>query len=687
MSETTAKSMVTSDNENSNKNFDLLEKIKSHIRRFYEVFSDNMRNYKQDRMFAYLVQWNSDQIWQLNTLHKPILQSNIIYDIINKMIAEYRSNTGDLMVQPESDGISKEEIELAESYLRKICFDSDPEVAYQQAFETVVSGGFGAIEVMPDYEHPDSPHQIPFIIPKKEPEKCGFDIFAKKSCKEDGHWCFEYFTMSREDFEREYPDIPYPQSFPDQYNGFEFTWGDKDAITLVKYQEKEFYDFTLNVLDNGESYRDEKLKEVMDQYNQQKMMYEQLGEPFDIPEPRVIKKIKKKDCRIKFYKVIFDRVIEQKDLPGNKLGLVFVPGPSICLDGRETFVSAVRYAKDTQVLCNYAMIEIAYSLSIARREQFIGTAANVKGYEQDWANPSVVQGMLTANVDPEIKTLPTKLPNTEIPTTIMQLFTQSKMAVHDCMGYFEANTGKDSLEKSGIAIEKQQLAGSLSAIVIKSNVDRAIEAVGNIVQSMTEELFDAEREITVIDANRKYKRVTISPGQISSKKFKVLLRPGPSFTIQREKSLEILLELIRAYPPTAPLVADFLAEKSGFDNTPALVDRLKTLVPPDIMAKENGEPPPPPQPDPQAIFAQKQLQIEEQKLQLEEQKIQTEREKLKAQLVKIDSDIRTALIKADAETRKASIDHNASMVDATAKIVNSHDNLKSALYQKLFNKQ
>ena len=71
---------------------------------------------------------------------------------------------------------------------------------------------------------------------------------------------------------------------------------------------------------------------------------------------------------------------------------------------------------------------------------------------------------------------------------------------------------------------------------------------------------------------------------------------------------------------------------------------------------------------------------------MEEQKIENEREKLKAQMIKIGTDVKTALIKRDAELGKAHVDHKSAMIDATAKIADSHDKLSSTILQKILEK-
>ena len=57
---------------------------------------------------------------------------------------------------------------------------------------------------------------------------------------------------------------------------------------------------------------------------------------------------------------------------------------------------------------------------------------------------------------------------------------------------------------------------------------------------------------------------------------------------------------IQAFPQCFPLIADLWASNLDIVNAQAnSKERFKTLVPPDILAKEAGEQPPPQKPSPQ----------------------------------------------------------------------------------------
>jgi hypothetical protein len=111
---------------------------------------------------------------------------------------------------------------------------------------------------------------------------------------------------------------------------------------------------------------------------------------------------------------------------------------------------------------------------------------------------------------------------------------------------------------------------------------------------------------------------------------------------------------VQANPQVFPLVADIVADNLDIEKRSQLVERFKNLVPPEILAKEAGEPPPPKQPDPQAQMMQMQQQLmqaqfEEKKKELEIKEAKLEIEKEKNQLAQAELMIKAQKNQMDAE--------------------------------------
>jgi len=113
---------------------------------------------------------------------------------------------------------------------------------------------------------------------------------------------------------------------------------------------------------------------------------------------------------------------------------------------------------------------------------------------------------------------------------------------------------------------------------------------------------------------------------------------------------------------------------------PQLVERLENLVPPQVLAKEKGEPAPPPQPNPQEQMmqmemAQKQAEIqhkqqladiEAQELKLRQQRDQLEVQRLQLQAQEMQERMRQNQVKEGVDLHKANLSYNADVMKIAA---------------------
>ncbi|HEX7885480.1 MAG TPA: hypothetical protein VF474_05840, partial [Phenylobacterium sp.] len=61
--------------------------------------------------------------------------------------------------------------------------------------------------------------------------------------------------------------------------------------------------------------------------------------------------------------------------------------------------------------------------------------------------------------------------------------------------------------------------------------------------------------------------------------YDLTVRSGPSFTSRREEAANQMMELMRAYPPAAPLIGDLLARNLDWPGADEIAKRLSALLP------------------------------------------------------------------------------------------------------------
>ncbi len=745
----------------------ILDRIYKNVNRYFRFNQHNINRMRIDRRFLFYDQWTLYERQAFQALNKPIFTYNKLYDYYRKLIGEQRFNTSNLEVNSLNGIGTQEDVTLRADIIRGIEYRSKADIAYQTAFANAVSGGMGFIRVRTDYVSPKSFKQDIYIEVEKYSDRVGWDPSAVSGTKTDGNFMFRYETMDRSDFEEKYPDIPYPQSFPASYNTEYFNWGDTKGITICEYYEKQWFNFTLYQLSNGEEITKKeynKRKKALENPEEQveegaqgitsgRETYEaeqaqsmianmpppqaapdqsqpqqpgmpqqpQQPTPSGAPEipgqtppvnpeipgmmagmevmPTIVNKRRSRDYKIICYKAIAGHVIEQYEWPSKHFPFAAVMGDEIVIEGKTTITSLVTYAKDPQRFLNFLASDTAQAAKNNRREQFLATPSNVEGYEIMWKNPANQAGVLLYNPDDKTQQPPIRLPVPELPQTLLMNMQQADKDLRSIIGYpQEMNDGRAFGQLSGKAIREQQKIGNSSNLIFFDNLKIAQEQIGRTILSMLPKIYDTERVLSVQGVDGKSKQLTVNKkiaggmsNDLSRGEFDIAITAGANYAAQKEEALQILLQFAQAGgPQMLPLIGDIIAKNVDIEDNIELVNRLKTLVPPDVLAKADGKPMPPQQPNPAQQAQQMQQQLEQAKLQIEAAKVQGMQEKAKADRelnqVKMNQamiDMQSSKIRAYSEMQKAGLDYKAQMVQAAAKIASAHADVSDKHFEAM----
>jgi hypothetical protein len=272
--------------------------------------------------------------------------------------------------------------------------------------------------------------------------------------------------------------------------------------------------------------------------------------------------------------------------------------------------------------------------------------------------------------------MPIKLPPFELSQSLMQNFMRASQDIREILGFSESQQvgGRDI---SGVARRERKLEGSMSAYVYFDNLNQAIEQSGRLVLDLLPSVYGGkERNVTLSKADGSTKPVVLNQrvnedetnNFLSAGEFDVEIDSGPSFAIQKEQAVEMLTQLLSAQPQIFPIVADLWAKNMDVEFMPQLVKRLESIVPPEIIAEEKGEPPPPPKPDPQEMMMQQEFKIKEAQLKEREEKLRIEQEQNELAKVKLMLEFKEMVAKNNREDLKQSEETRRANMDFTGKI-------------------
>lgn len=607
-------------------------------------FGENMVRGKDDMNFTLRDQWSTVERSEFSRFFKPAMTFNKIYDPIKKILGEQRKNRPDLMVRSLTGKADQAQIDLRADLVRTISYQSQNDLVYQTAFKQALMMGYGAFEIVLEYENPRSFNQVIRydIIP--DVTKTSFDPCAIKPHKGDGNFCARQYIYTKDEFYATYPNVLMPVSYTDPRNLLDFQWETRETIVVCKYTRKEWFPLKILLLTDGTSVTPDEWEEMQKNIEIRKQLADSSTVVKDMLRkliPEVHGERMSKDYKIRQYILTQNQIIKFTDWPSKYLPIIFVDGDSNFINGQQYTRSFIHEAKDAQKFINYVGSEIAAEIKNRRREQWIGTPDNIIGNEQMWRNPELQSGILIAKPDPKTGAMPQKMPPWELSQTLLAQFQRGSQDIREILGFSE-NEALQGHDMSGKARRERKIEGAMSAYVWFDNVNQAIEQGGRVVLDLLPVIAgENERHMVISKADGRTDSIVLNKivnetedgmkvreNTLDAGNYDIEIDTGPSFAVQKEMSLEFLQQTLQANPTVFPLIADLWAKNLDVQWMPQIAERFKTLVPPEILAKEEGKQLPPKPPNPQEQMMQMQMQQQQQEMMMNEQKMQIEEQAL-----------------------------------------------------------
>lgn len=574
------------------------QKIRDQISRWDNYWRRNITQYHEVTQFVMGDQWREDEARVFETYKKIPLTFNKIAPLVNHLLGEQRQNTPALQVDPSST-VPATTAEVRAALVKDISLGSDAKVVYQTAFQQAALGGFSAFLVYNDYDNDYNFEQIIKYKWFKDPTRCYWDVSAEDICKTDGLYCGYRTSFSRERFKKLY-GVDVERSIGSEggyYNSTEGFWND-DQIMIIDHFERKYKKVKIHQLSNNESITTDELNQL------EKIKIDDVefilfgNEPVTIIRDRMTYRY-----TIEHTKFAGDYILEKNEFPCDILPLVFVDQNSYYdKNGRQVCRPLVKDARDAQRLLNFIGTQSAYLLKIARNDQFLVSKNNVKGADtrQIWTDPTVVQGALVYDESPN-GNKPEKLKPSEISQSLMLMYDKAERDIHTTLGMYDTQIGDNGNEISGAAIDARSKRGSYNNFVTFDALNRAIAESGRITNKMIPRVYDTERLIKLYMPDSGLRDVYLNrpkddygmeiENDMTEGEYKIRLQPGPSYEGQKMEGLQSLEMIFKNDPRTFNLFADLYADNLPLPNNIEIRNRLKTIVPPEIIeAGKTGKP-------------------------------------------------------------------------------------------------
>ena len=561
--------------------------------RFYAASPDNQWQWPAD----VLATRGAVQGQTINA--RPCLTINKLPQHVRQVTNDQRQNRPSGKVIPVDDKADVEVAEVFDGLVRHIEYISDADVAYDTACENQVAYGEGYIRLLTEYCDDNSFNQDIKIGRIRNSFSVYMDPTIQDPCGSDAQWCFITEDLTKEEYERQFPDAQPISSMMQQGVGDASTsqWISENTVRIAEY----FYI--------------EHEKAVLNLYYGNVSAMKRSAEDEDMAM-RGMKPIKTRTVdikRVKWCKINGFEILESQDWAGSNIPVVRVVGNEFEVDGRIYVSGIVRNAKDAQRMYNYWTSQEAEMLALAPKAPFIGYGGQFEGYEQQWktanttnwpyleVNPDVTDG--AGAVLPLPQRAPPPLPQTGL--------IQAKMGASDDIkgttGQYDSSLGQTSNERSGKAILARERQSDVGTYHYVDNLARAVRYITRQIVDLIPKIYDTERIARIVGEDGETGIIKVNPNQpmpvnkimdqqgivlekiynLGVGKYDVCVTTGPSYMTKRQEALEAMAQLLQGNPQLWAVAGDLFIKNMDWPGAQEMSKRFAKTIDPKIM--EGGD--------------------------------------------------------------------------------------------------
>jgi hypothetical protein len=632
---------------------DLIDEFQRRFRLAESADATNRETYAKDRKFVYSdeAQWDGSA----DRGQRPKVTINKLQVTVRNIVNEAREAPVAIKTHPVDEFGDVQLARVIDGLIRHVEHDSNASDVYNAAFEDAVTGGFGYVRIVTDYESEDSFNQCPKIKRVINPLSVYMDPFHELPDASDALWCIIHTRISRSEFERLYPDAdPFTSSRTD--NQF---WVSDAGVMIAEYFEVEQTSEKLLKMKDGSSVWNSEAtkKQKRDAVDfrmstRRKVLWSKIGGQGELLEGPI-------------------------EFPSRWIPVVRMPGREWFEEGKRYTCGAIHFSKDAQRIYNYARSQQLERLAMAPKAPFVGYAGQFTDKKwkslntQNWPYLEVEPLTIAGQAAP----LPQRQQATNIDPALSEEIALASDEIKATTGIFDASLGQQGNETSGRAIMARQQQGSRANADFTGNRNITIRHVGMILLDMFPRIYDEPRVARILGNDGQPDLVWLGKQAVdkdgktymydlSAGKFDIVLDVGPSYATKRQESAIAMSESMAAMPIVGQVAADLVVQAQDWADSDKIAARIRRSLPSQILGKDaeqdgeqgpNGQPQQPQVP-PELMQQMQELQARNQEL---EQGTKVEMDKLQLEKYKIDvqsaTDIKVAEIRANTDMQKTHI--------------------------------
>jgi hypothetical protein len=533
---------------------------------------------------------------------RPTLTINKLPQHVHQVTNDQRQNRPGAKVIPVDDKADVKVAEVFNGMIRHIEYISDADVAYDTACENQVSFGEGYIRLLTEYCDDNTFDQDIKIGRVRNSFSVYMDPTIQDPTGADAKWCFVTEDVTREEYERMYPDSTPISTLQSLGVGDQSisNWLNEDTIRIADYYYIDFDPATLNLYPGGQT-----AFEGTPEDKELRLVYGKPKRSREADRPKV------KYCKINGYDIL-----EEREWAGKWIPVIRIVGNEFEVDGRLYVSGLVRNAKDAQRMYNYWVSQEAEMLALAPKAPFIGYGGQFEGYEEKWKTANT-QNWPYLEVNPDVTDgqgavlpLPQRAQPPMASSGLLQAKSGAAEDIKATTGQYNASLGMGSNERSGKAILARQREGDVGTYHYGDNLARGVRHVARQLVDLIPKIYDTQRIARIIGEDGETEMVKINPEQPmpineikdengivlekiynpSVGKYDVVAVTGPGYATKRQEALEAMAQLLQGNPQLWQVAGDLFVKNMDWPGAQEMSKRFAKTIDPKIMADDDKSP-------------------------------------------------------------------------------------------------
>lgn len=553
---------------------DMREEFKADLK--YD--EENREAALEDKKFSVGEQWDPQVLRDREGL--PCLVINTIPQFTAQLVGDWRESRKAIKVVPSND----EDVEIASvrgDLIRAIEMESRANRVYDQAFESLVQCGDGALRVSVEYARDDVFDQSLFLRPIEDALSVVWDRFSVDPTGRDAKRCFVNDRIPKKEYKRKFGNIPADTMYGDGYTIEDLVsegWADDDSYQVTEYWRLIERRRIMGLFEGGKIF-------IIDDENMEYLI-ETYGPP-----------IKTRATFVTYAQMHlctgFAILSGPYEYMLSRVPIVRMSGRVTNVGGRRVRYGMVRYIKDAARLKNFWRSVAAEQLGYAPKAKWMATAEAVEGREESIRNAHNSRDpLLIFNDEAQFGGNVQRVDPPGIESALLNESQINAQDMKDVTGIHDASLGIRSNETSGRAIMARQREGDIANLTFHDNANAAVLEAGDVINQLIPQIYDGTRILRTIGEDETPKFISVNdpydPNAIdlSVGKFDVALSTGSSYTTRRVEAAQAMMEAIQVWPDLMGVAGDLVAKAQDWPGADKLAERLKKTIPPHLLGED-----------------------------------------------------------------------------------------------------